>query len=38
VGASSLERLAMEDSLTQLTKRFKKIPVRKESLKAFKTR
>jgi predicted TIM-barrel enzyme len=36
VGASSLERLAMEDSLTQLTKRFKKIPVRKESLKAFK--
>jgi len=38
VGASSLERLAMEDSLTQLTKRFKKIPVRKESLKPFKTR
>jgi predicted TIM-barrel enzyme len=38
VGASSLERLAMEDSLTQLTRRFKRIPVRKESLKAFKTR
>lgn len=27
VGASSLERLAMEDSLTELTRRFKKIPV-----------
>lgn len=27
VGASSLERLAVEDSLTQLTERFKKIPV-----------
>lgn len=37
VGASSLERLAVEDSLTQLTRRFKKIPVRKESLKAFAT-
>ncbi|HUR47736.1 MAG TPA: phosphoenolpyruvate hydrolase family protein, partial [Candidatus Saccharimonadales bacterium] len=36
VGASSLERLAVEDSLTQLTKRFKKIPVRKEALSAFK--
>ena len=36
VGASSLERLAVEDSLTQLTKQFKKIPVRKEALKAFK--
>ena len=34
VGASSLERLAVEDSLTRLTERFKKIPVRKESLKA----
>ncbi len=34
VGASSLERLAVEDSLTQLTQRFKKIPVRKENLKA----
>jgi len=32
VGASSLERLAVEESLTQLTRRFKKIPVRKESL------
>jgi predicted TIM-barrel enzyme len=38
VGASSLERLAVEDSLTELTRRFKKIPVRKESLKAFRTR
>ena len=35
VGASSLERLAVEDSLTQLTKRFKKIPVRKEALRPF---
>jgi predicted TIM-barrel enzyme len=34
VGASSLERLAVEDSLTQLTQQFKKIPVRKEALKA----
>jgi len=33
VGASSLERLAVEDSLTQLTQRFKKIPVRTEALK-----
>ena len=36
VGASSLERLAVEDSLTQLTQRFKKIPVRKEALRAVK--
>ena len=36
VGASSLERLAVEDSLTQLTQKFKKIPVRKEALKAVK--
>lgn len=28
VGASSLERLAVEDSLTELTRRFKKIPVK----------
>jgi len=27
VGASSLERMAIEDSLTQLTRRFKGIPV-----------
>jgi len=33
VGASSLERLAVEDSLTQLTRRFKKIPVRTEAIK-----
>jgi predicted TIM-barrel enzyme len=38
VGASSLERLAVEDSLTQLTQRFKKIPVRKEALRAVKLR
>jgi predicted TIM-barrel enzyme len=36
VGASSLERLAVEDSLTRLTQRFKKIPVRKEALQPFK--
>ena len=36
VGASSLERLAVEDSLTQLTQNFKKIPVRKEALQAIK--
>ncbi|HEV8544240.1 MAG TPA: phosphoenolpyruvate hydrolase family protein [Verrucomicrobiae bacterium] len=29
VGASSLERLAVEDSLTQLTRTFKKIPVKR---------
>ena len=28
VGASSLERMAVEDSLTQLTRKFKQIPVR----------
>src|SRR4029453_18542445 len=33
VGASSLERLAVEDSLTQLTQRFKKIPVRMQAPK-----
>jgi predicted TIM-barrel enzyme len=38
VGASSLERLAVEDSLTQLTQRFKKIPVRKQAISAVKTR
>jgi predicted TIM-barrel enzyme len=38
VGASSLERLAVEDSLTQLTKRFKTIPVQKSALKAFAKR
>lgn len=36
VGASSLERLAVEDSLTKLTQRFKKIPVRRESLRVFR--
>ena len=34
VGASSLERLAVEESLTHLTRRFKKIPVRQTALKA----
>jgi predicted TIM-barrel enzyme len=38
VGASSLERLAVEDSLTELTRRFKKIPVRKEARNAIKQR
>lgn len=36
VGASSLERLGVEQSLVDLTRTFKKIPVRKESLKPFK--
>jgi predicted TIM-barrel enzyme len=34
VGASSLERLAVEDSLTKLTEKFKRIPVQKSALKA----
>ena len=34
VGASSLERLAVEDSLTQLTRKFKAIPVQKKSIAA----
>ncbi|MBI4663620.1 MAG: phosphoenolpyruvate hydrolase family protein [Verrucomicrobia bacterium] len=38
VGASSLERLAVEDSLTQLTQRFKQISVRKEGIKAIRQR
>ena len=38
VGASSLERLAVEDSLTQLTRKFKKIPVQKSALKPFARR
>ena len=36
VGASSLERLGVEESLTQLTRRFKKIPVREQALKAIR--
>ena len=36
VGASSLERLAVEDSLTNLTKRFKQIPARKEAIRAIR--
>ena len=35
VGASSLERLAVEDSLTNLTKKFKSIPVQAKALKPF---
>lgn len=35
VGASSLERLAVENSLTELTRKFKSIPVQKKSLAAF---
>src|SRR6185503_11512616 len=37
VGASSLERLAVEDSLTNLTRRFKQIPVKSGALKAFQS-
>src|SRR6266513_1351259 len=33
VGASSLERLAVEESLTNLTRTFKKIPVKQEALR-----
>src|SRR5437867_6158656 len=33
VGASSLERLGVEESLTNLTRRFKRIPVQKTALK-----
>ena len=35
VGASSLERLAVEGSLTELTRKFKSIPVQKKALAAF---
>src|SRR5213593_1806168 len=38
VGASSLERLGVEESLTNLTRRFKKIPVREQALKAIRWR
>jgi predicted TIM-barrel enzyme len=38
VGASSLERMGVEESLTNLTRRFKQVPVRKEALKAVKGR
>jgi predicted TIM-barrel enzyme len=38
VGASSLERLAVEKSLTELTRKFKAIPVRKSSLDGIKKR
>ena len=38
VGASSLERLAVEDSLTQLTRTFKKVPVTKQALKKLQRR
>src|SRR5438876_1850808 len=35
VGASSLERLAVEESLTNLTRTFKKIPLKQEALRFF---
>jgi predicted TIM-barrel enzyme len=38
VGASSLERLAVEDSLTNLTRKFKQIPVRKQAIGAIRWR
>jgi len=38
VGASSLERLGVEDSLTNLTRKFKKIPVQKRAIQAVKMR
>src|SRR6058998_936054 len=37
VGASSLERLAVEESLTNLTRTFKKIPVKSEAIKAIQS-
>ena len=36
VGASSLERLGVEESLTNLTRRFKKVPVQKTALKSIR--
>jgi len=36
VGASSLERLGVESSLTNLTRKFKKIPVQKKAIQAVK--
>ena len=36
VGASSLERLGVEESLTNLTRRFKMVPVQKTALKAIR--
>jgi len=38
VGASSLERLGVEESLTKLTRRFKQIPVQKAALKSIQWR
>ena len=38
VGASSLERLGVEESLTNLTRRFKQIPVQKAALKSIQWR
>ena len=38
VGASSLERMGVEESLTELTRRFKRIPLRRESAKLVKVR
>jgi predicted TIM-barrel enzyme len=36
VGASSLERLGVEESLTNLTRQFKQVPVQKAALKAIR--
>ncbi len=36
VGASSLERLGVEESLTNLTRQFKRVPVQKTALKAIR--
>src|SRR5690349_5674992 len=38
VGASSLERLGVEESLTNLTRKFKRIPVQQAALKAIRWR
>ena len=38
VGASSLERIGVEESLTKLTRRFKQIPVQKAALKSIQWR
>jgi predicted TIM-barrel enzyme len=38
VGASSLERMGVEESLTTLTRRFKQVTVRKEALQAIKVK
>ncbi|MST94782.1 MAG: hypothetical protein EXS33_05875, partial [Pedosphaera sp.] len=37
VGASSLERMGVEQSLIDLTKKFKRIPVQASALKPFRS-